>query len=89
MMTESVETENIFVLVCQAICEAGRPLSRMEIAKAIEPRTVPNLKDILEGMLRSGTLVSYMSAGEHNTAIVRYQIADQAACGENEIGGRY
>jgi hypothetical protein len=73
-------TQNNSTLILQTLCAANQPLSRLEIARAIEPTVIPDLRGLLEDMLKSGTLTSTMSATENETAVVRYMVGKDVDC---------
>jgi len=73
-------TQNNTTLILQALCAANKPLSRLEIARAIEPAVISELRFLLEEMLKSGMLASMMSATENETAVVRYTLGKDVDC---------
>jgi hypothetical protein len=81
-MAASDGYEDVVTLICQIMCDAGRPLSRMEIVDALYPRTIANLRHILDEMLKEGMLVTNMHTTGTQTAVIRFSLSNQVNCDE-------
>lgn len=63
-------------LVCRVLYEAGGPLTRREIARAIEPQVIPNLRLVIEDLMKRGKVEGYITASETETTIMRYILTE-------------
>lgn len=63
-------------LVCQVLQQAGRPLTRRDIVRAIEPQVIPNIRQVIEDLMKRGKVESYIASSDTETTIMRYILKD-------------
>lgn len=65
-------------MVCQVLRDAGRPLTRRDIARALEPQVIPNLRTIIEKLMQEGKIAGYITATDTQTTVLRYTLTEKA-----------
>jgi hypothetical protein len=71
--------------ICQAIRDAGYPLTRTEVAQRIDPTQEPYLKRRLEAMIKAGILKVRSRTTDQGTSVLVYKVADGVDCGSISI----
>ena len=71
-----VRDRSTIILICEAIRKADRPLSRLEIAQALDGETIPEMGRILELMIKQGILKAKESKSQNNTSTFCYSLKE-------------
>ena len=62
-------------VVCKIIQDAGQPVSRLEITRAIKHKRVMDLSYILGLMLKEKIIIAKQDSTENSTLVLRYAFA--------------
>jgi hypothetical protein len=62
-------------IVCKIIQDAGQPVSRLEITRAIKHKRVMDLSYILGLMLKEKIIIAKQDSTENSTLVLRYVFA--------------
>lgn len=74
------DSQEAMRLICRTIRATGEPMSRLELARAIEPDTIFDLRGVLEEMMKWGMLMTHVTSTQNQTVVLRYALVPGTDC---------